>query len=176
MTLSRAELLGWLLLFLLPHYMWFGEKASHSWFWFSCLSKEAGYPCTFIDAVDSQLSDLPQISRAYLDCAESSPVNRGGEMVESFQLFSLAILCQNLFYLMQKTFKYKAVMKTSTLQSLFCFLITHSVVLASHLCRESWGQGGWEETHSSFPSHSTRKKKSQKSAPFPAYTTPVTDF
>lgn len=55
LTLSRAEVPGLLLLSPLPHHMWFGEKAAHSWFWFSCLSKEAEYPCTFIDAVDSQL-------------------------------------------------------------------------------------------------------------------------
>ena len=35
------------------HYMWSGKKASR--FWLSSLSKEAGNPCTLINALDSQL-------------------------------------------------------------------------------------------------------------------------
>lgn len=93
-------------------------------------------------------------------------------MVEPLQLFSLAIICQNLFYSMQKAFEYSALMKRSTLQQLFCFPLTHLVVLASRLCKESCMGGDIFHVFITF----NKREKSQKSVPFSAYTAAITDF
>lgn len=155
LTLSKPKMPVLLLLSPLPHYMWFGEKASHSWFQFSCLLKEAEYPCMFIDALDSQLVRLTPNLKSPLDCNGSSLIIRVWAMVESLQLFSLAIICQNLFYSMQKTFEAHW-WRGPPYNSYSAFFLL--ILWFGHLAyaeKAAWG----DKVHSTFSSHSTRGEK-----------------
>lgn len=136
LTLSKPKMPVSLLLSPLPHYMWFGEKASHSWFQFSCLLKEAEYPCMFIDALDSQLVRLTPNLKSPAGLQWIITHYQGMSYGRVFTAFFSSNYMSKLVLFNAENL-WSTLMKRSTLQQLLCFLFTNFVVWASRLCRES---------------------------------------